>query len=111
MHAPVYTFVCLHLSMAPASLETAAAESLTHERYNQVLCLEGLATTLQPTYNILDGARPLLQGYNKLTKNLFPVALILKRFVDHRTYQAAVHRELSAKQQPRPARKAVAQRQ
>ena len=83
----------------------AHAHSLTHTHTQlttqvlNVLCLEGLATLLQPTYNILDGARPLLQGYNKLTKNLFPIALMLKRYVDNRTYREAVRKEISARRQ------------
>lgn len=51
-----------------------------------VLCLEGLAAALRPQYNLLDGARLLLQSYSKRAQPLFPLMLMLKRFADHRYY-------------------------
>lgn len=34
-----------------------------------VLCIESLARRVCPDYNVLDAARPLLQGYRRLTQN------------------------------------------
>ena len=53
------------------------------------LCLEGLARELEPGYNVLDGAKPLLDTYGALPLPLFRVALpglsLLKRMADRRT--------------------------
>ena len=61
-----------------------------------VLCLEGLAAVLRPEYNLLDGARPLLQSYSRLSQPLFPLMLMLKRIVDHRYYLKVRRQELGA---------------
>ena len=40
-----------------------------------VLCLEGMAQALLPSYNVLDMARPLLDAHKLLPRPLFGVAL------------------------------------
>ena len=51
-----------------------------------VLCLEGMAQALLPSYNVLDMARPLLDAHKLLPRPLFGVALpavvALKRLRD-----------------------------
>ena len=42
-----------------------------------VLCLEGMAGVLLPTYNVLDAARPLLSTHRRLPRPLFRLALPL----------------------------------
>jgi aarF domain-containing kinase len=42
-----------------------------------VLCLEGMAATLLPEYNVLDAARPLLLAHRYLPRPLFRAALPL----------------------------------
>ena len=46
-----------------------------------VLCLEGMAGTLLPEYNVLDAARPLLAAHRRLPRPLFVAALPLLRRV------------------------------
>mmetsp|Transcript_45464 Transcript_45464/g.142200 ORF Transcript_45464/g.142200 Transcript_45464/m.142200 type:complete len:441 (-) Transcript_45464:194-1516(-) len=51
-----------------------------------VLCLEGMAGTLVPEYNVLDAARPLLDAHRALPRPLFrlamPLVASLKRVKD-----------------------------
>jgi len=44
-----------------------------------VLCLEGMAGSLLPAYNVLDAARPLLAAHKLLPRRLFIAALPLVR--------------------------------
>lgn len=43
------------------------------------MCLDGMARSLQPTYNVLDAARPLLRLHERLPRPLFELLLPLAR--------------------------------
>jgi len=62
-----------------------------------LLCLEGLAAALQPSYSLLDGAKPLLEAYRSiprpLNRVLFPCAYFFKRIHDRRTLLHMQRRE------------------
>ena len=40
-----------------------------------VLCLEGMAGALLPSYNVLDAAQPLLQAHRRMPRPLFRLAM------------------------------------
>ena len=73
-----------------STTSTASASSQLDANYMtlvmNVLCLEGMAQALLPSYNVLDMARPLLDAHKLLPRPLFGVALpavvALKRLRD-----------------------------
>ena len=71
-----------------------------------VLCLEGMAATLLPGYNVLDAARPLLVAHRRLPRPIFrrvvPLFAAIKRAQDRRSLRRA-QREAAAGEGPRRA--------
>ena len=57
------------------------------------LCLEGMAASLLPSYNVMDAAQPLLEAHRRLPRALFraslPLATGWKRLRDTRALRCA----------------------
>jgi len=62
------------------------------------MCLEGMAAKLEPHYNVLDAARPLLSVYRRVPRSLFrvlsPALGMLKRARDRRMTRCLMNHEI-----------------
>jgi aarF domain-containing kinase len=72
-----------------------------------LLCIEGIAGSLEPSYNVLDQARPLLEPHSNrfirpLFRRVFPLLLSAKRNTDALQFKIArAARQAQVQQQQR----------
>lgn len=72
-----------------------------------LLCIEGMATDLDPSYNLLDRARPLLWPHSQrairpIYKHVFPLLLSAKRRGD-RLLARLTHKVANTPRPPKPS--------